>query len=314
MLNLKNLVWGLIREVRPRQWIKNGAVFAGLIFTGGLDSNSLILISVKAFIIFCLATSSTYLINDIFDIERDRQHPFKKYRPIAAGIIPVPLAAILAIVMIMIALQQASTLTPSFFFAIVGYLVLQLFYSLILKHVILLDVMTIAAGFVLRIYAGVWAISGHLNVWFLLTITSFALFIAIGKRRSELTLLKNHDGKTRSTLIHYPETLLDTMTSMFANSTWLSYAMFTFFQPAILARPRVLNFLTDFNFQRAGETKYLMATVPLVIYGVMRYLYIIYEKKQGESPERVLLTDKPLLFTGILWLLMIVGIIYYLGA
>lgn len=308
-----NLFWGIIREVRPRQWIKNFAVFAGLIFSGGLENNNAVTIALKAFLIFCAATSSTYILNDIFDLQRDREHPFKKHRPIASGVVPLPLAVVLAIGLILISLQQSYLITPSFFFAVAGYIILQLFYSAFLKTIILLDVMTIAAGFVLRIYAGVWAIGAHLNVWFLLTITSFALFLAIGKRRSELTLLQHHVGKTRETLLHYPESLLDILTSMFANSTWLAYAFFSFLQPPILARPKVLSFLTNLSFQRPGEGKYLMATVPIVIYGVMRYLYIIYEKKEGESPERVLLTDRPLLVAVILWLIMVVGIIYYLG-
>ncbi len=309
----RRILWGIIREVRPRQWIKNGAVFAGLVFSGGLENNFAVTTAFKAFLIFCAATSSAYILNDIFDIERDRQHPFKKNRPIASGLVPLPIAIIIAILLVLLALQQAFQITPSFFFAVAGYMILQIMYSSFLKNVILLDVMTIAAGFVLRIYAGVWAIGAHLNVWFLLTITSFALFIAIGKRRSELTLLQHHVSKTRETLLHYPESLLDILTAMFANSTWLAYAFFSFLQPPILARPKVLNFLTNFSFQRPGEGKYLMATVPIVIYGVMRYLYIIYEKKEGESPERVLLTDRPLLIAVILWLVMVVGIIYYLG-
>ncbi len=311
--NLVKFTWDFLRELRPRQWIKNFALFAGLIFSGNLDNPPALIISTKAFFVFCLASSATYLINDILDIDRDRQHPFKKFRPIASGAIPVPLAVICAIVFTAIALYQSYYINPAFFFATTGYLALQLLYSAILKSIILVDVMTIAAGFVLRIYAGVWAIGAHLNVWFLLTITAFALFIAIGKRRSELTLMQHRASKTRETLLHYPENLLDILTSMFANSTWLAYALFAFLQPPIVAQPKVIGLLSFLDFQFT-QAKYLMATVPIVIYGIMRYLYVIYEKKEGESPERVLLTDKSLLFSAILWLVVTIGIIYLLGA
>lgn len=306
-------VWALIREVRPRQWIKNFALFAGLIFAGQLNNPQALVTTIYAWIIFSLAASATYLLNDVFDVERDRLHPFKKHRPIAAGIIPVKFALVLSLALIALSLITAFYITTSFFLAVLGYLILQLFYSSYLKNTMLLDVMAIAAGFVLRIYAGVWAIEAHLNVWFLLTVTSFALFLAIGKRRSELTLLKAQASKHRETLLHYPENLLDILTSMFANSTWLAYAFFTFLQPPIYARTRLIGLLNDLSLP-FGQAKYLMATVPIVIYGVMRYLYIIYEKKEGESPERVLLTDRPLLTAVVLWLVMVIGIIYYLGA
>jgi 4-hydroxybenzoate polyprenyltransferase len=306
-------LYNLLKAARPRQWIKNFALFAAIIFSGQLDSDSAKLISFEAFLIFCAASSATYLLNDVFDIDRDREHPFKKKRPIASGAIPVPVAIGAALLLIAIIIPLSYKINPAFFLSVIGYLVLQMLYSFYLKSVILVDVMTIATGFVLRIYAGVWAIDAHLNVWFLLTVISFALFLAIGKRRSELTLLQSHAAKHRETLLHYPENLLDILTAMFANSTWLTYAFFAFLQPTIYARPRLINLLDSFALPFT-QAKYLMATVPIVIYGVMRYLYIIYEKKEGESPERVLLTDKPLLATVIIWLLLVIGIIYYLGA
>lgn len=314
-MNQKNLLtfsWGVIRATRPRQWIKNFALFAGLIFSGQLDNNDALLKISQAFIIFCTATSATYLLNDIFDIDRDRLHPFKKRRPIAAGLIPIPFAICLALILITLSLIFSYKISPPFFLATLAYLCLQLLYSSYLKSIILIDVMAIAAGFVLRIYAGVWAIDAHLNVWFLLTVISFALFLAIGKRRSELTLLQAQAAKHRETLLHYPENLLDILTAMFANSTWLSYALFTFLQPPISARATVTRLFINVSLPFA-EAKYLMATVPIVIYGVMRYLYIIYEKKEGESPERVLLTDRPLLITVVLWLVSLIFIIYYWG-
>ncbi len=303
----------LLKAVRPRQWIKNFALLAGLLFSGGLNNPTNIIDSFYAFLIFCAASSATYLLNDVFDIDRDRLHPFKQKRPIASGAISIPVATILALVIIIIILPFAYQLSPAFFVAVMLYLMLQLLYSSYLKSIILLDVMTIAAGFVLRVYAGIWAIDAHLNVWFLLTVISFSLFLAIGKRRSELTILQAQASKHRETLLHYPENFLDILTAMFANSTWLAYAFFTFLQPPIYARPRLIGIFAELNLPFT-QAKYLMATIPVVIYGVMRYLYIIYEKKEGESPERVLLTDKPLLFTVILWGLMVVGIAYFLGS
>lgn len=306
-------LWGLIKVLRPRQWIKNFAVFAGLIFSGSLLNSNDVYISIAAFLLFCGFSSATYILNDLFDIERDQLHPFKKKRPIASGVIHPYLAATLAFILLSILLPLAYRLSPSFFLAAVMYLVLQLWYSAYLKQVILIDIMVIAAGFVLRIYAGVWAINAHVNVWFLLSVISFALFLAIGKRRSELTLMKAHAAKHRETLSHYPETLLDILTAMFANSTWLTYAFFTFLQPPIIAHRALINFFGEFEIPFT-EAKYLMATVPVVIYGVMRYLYIIYEKKEAESPERVIINDKPLLFTVTLWAVLVIGIIYYLGS
>ncbi len=310
---MDQFIWGLIKTVRPRQWIKNFALFAPLVFSGLLFDPTAQTKAFSAFLLFCGFSSATYLLNDVFDIERDKLHPFKSKRPIASGLIKPYFAIGLAALLIFILLPIAFKLSQAFFLTAVTYLILQLLYSAYLKRVILLDVMVIAAGFLLRIYAGVWAIDAHLNVWFLLSVTSFALFLAIGKRRSELTLMQAQASKHRETLLHYPENLLDILTSMFANSTWLTYAFFAFLQPPIIARNSILNILGQLDIPFI-EAKYLMITVPLVIYGVMRYLYIIYEKKEGESPERVLITDRPLLITVLLWSGMIIGIIYYLGS
>ena len=304
-------LWGLFKAARPRQWVKNFALFAPLLLSGSLFDGNSQLQSLTAFLLFCGFSSATYLLNDVFDIERDKLHPFKIKRPIASGLIPANIAVITALILILSLLPLAYNLSPAFFLAAVIYLILQLFYSAYLKHVILLDILVIAAGFVLRVYGGVWAIDAHLNVWFLLSVTSFALFLAIGKRRSELTLMQSQASKHRETLLHYPENLLDILTSMFANSTWLTYALFAFQQPPISTPKNLLHLLGNLELP-IWEAKYFMATVPITIYAVMRYLYIIYEKKEGESPERVLITDTPLLVSVIIWVIMVIGIIYYL--
>ncbi len=309
------LLWGLFKAARPRQWVKNFALFAGIIFAGELNNPLSLALVINSFFIFCGLSSAIYLLNDVFDAERDRKHPFKSKRPIASGVVPIKLALFVSLVLIVIFLPISYAISPALFYAGLAYLILQIFYSAYLKSVILLDVMVIAAGFVLRIYAGIWVIDAHLNVWFLLSIISFALFIAIGKRRSELTLMsaEGQAGQHRETLLHYPPALLDILTSMFANSTWLTYALFVFQQPPInLIQSRFVKLFVDSTLPYI-EAKFLMVTVPVVIYGVMRYLYIIYEKKEGESPEKVLLKDTPLLTTVVLWLVMVLFIIYYVG-
>ncbi len=305
-------LWGLAREVRPRQWIKNFALYAGLIFAGQLNNPPQFWLITQGFFIFCGLTSAIYILNDIFDIERDRQHPFKSLRPIASGLISVPIALVIAFGLITVLLPIAFQLSPPLFYMSVLYLLLQVLYSAYLKSTILLDVMVIAAGFVIRVYAGVLMIDAHLNVWFLLSIISFSLFLAIGKRRSERTLMQTQASKHRETLLHYPADLLDILTSMFANSAWLTYALFAFQQAPVTLNPQFVDLFSPLSYS-LSEAKYLMVTVPIVIYGVMRYLYIIYEKKEGESPERVLLTDVPLLSTVLLWLVIVILVIYYIG-
>ncbi|MDP3724676.1 MAG: decaprenyl-phosphate phosphoribosyltransferase [bacterium] len=306
-------ILGIGRSLRPRQWLKNAAVFAGIVLTGRLTEPAAIISVIQAFLLFNAVSSAMYLVNDVLDRERDLQHPFKRYRPIARGLVPVRLALTLAFALIMVSLPLAYALNINFFVAVVLYLLLQVAYSSFLKHIILVDVMAIAVGFILRVYAGVWVIDAHLSVWFFLCVLSGALFLAIAKRRSELTLLGAQAESHRKILSHYPAALLDILTTMFATAAWLSYAMFVFLFEGYEPRRRFAEFLTDFFSQSAENTKWLMLTVPIVTYGVMRYLYIVYEKKQGESPERVLLSDKPMLATAVLWVGSVIGILYVLG-
>lgn len=307
------LPFWLLVSARPRQWLKNLAIFAPLIFEGEFFNPDKLFLTIWAFFIFSVITSGVYVINDVIDINKDLSHPFKKRRPIASGRIHPTLATVLGIGMISAALLFASRLSPFFTFAVGSYALLQIVYSLFLRSIILLDVMTIASGFLLRIYAGAALINAHVTVWFILTVACLALFLAIGKRRSERTLLLGTGHKdlgTRSILSHYPETLLDSMTVMFATASWFSYTMFTFLQPPPSAGPQVLVLFGDFLPRTFLASKWLMVSVPFVIYGVMRYLYVIYEKKEGESPERVLLSDIPLLTSVILWGLVIFFVIY----
>lgn len=303
----------LFVSARPRQWLKNLAIYATLLFEGEFFNTEKFLLTTLGFGIFCVVTSAIYILNDLIDLEKDKSHPFKSRRPLAAGVINPTVAFLAALGLLVIGLVASAKISTFFTFATISYAALQIIYSLFLRSVILLDVMAIASGFLLRVYAGAVLIDAHVTVWFILTVASLALFLAIGKRRSERTLLLGQEVKnlgTRSTLLHYPESLLDSMTVMFATATWFSYTMFTFLQPPPSAGPQVLVLFGDFLPRTFLASKWLMISVPLVIYGVMRYLYVIYEKKEGESPERALLSDIPLLSAVILWAILVFVVIY----
>ncbi|OGD88084.1 hypothetical protein A2870_04540 [Candidatus Curtissbacteria bacterium RIFCSPHIGHO2_01_FULL_41_11] len=310
------IVWlpfWLFVSARPRQWLKNLALFAPLVFEGEFFNPSKLYTLIFGFLIFSLVTSATYMINDVIDIRKDRAHPFKSKRPIAAGRINPGIATVFAFLMMAFAIIISSQFSTFFTMAISAYAILQIAYSLFLRSIILLDVMAIASGFLLRVYAGAVLIDAHITIWFILTVASLALFLAIGKRRSERTLLAGSEARSvesRKILLHYPESLLDSLTVMFATASWFSYTMFTFLQPPPTAGPQVLILFGDYLPRTFLASKWLMVTVPFVIYGVMRYLYVIYEKKEGESPERVLLSDVPLLTSVVSWIFLVFVVIY----
>ena len=301
----------LIKEARPRQWLKNLSLYTGLVFSGWLFIADKFWTVTTAWIIFSIMTSSVYIFNDIVDVDSDRNHPFKKFRPIASGQLPVGIALFFSLSGVFLSLVLGWFLSYFLFLIMIAYLILQFVYTTWLKHRPIVDVMAIALGFLMRVYGGAFIIGAHINVWLLLCIISFSLFLAIGKRRSELTLLQGGLG-TRKVLGRYPEKLLDLYTVMFANTTWLTYALFTFMLPAFSFKGRALTWLSYLPNTFRSE-KWLMLTIPVVIYGVMRYLQLIYEKNQGESPEKILTADKPMLITVSLWGVMVIGILYGLG-
>jgi 4-hydroxybenzoate polyprenyltransferase len=307
------LSYFIFKSARPRQWIKNLAVFTGLVFTGWLFYPEKFFRALLAFFIFSILTSSVYIFNDILDAPSDREHPLKKKRPISSGQLPIPIALFVAITGFVVSLFLAVNLSFFFFFICLAYLLIHVVYALFLKKMPILDVLAIATGFILRVWAGAVIINTHIDIWLLLCVVSFSLFLAVGKRRSELTLLKGVlTNKSRAVLFSYPEKLLDLYISMFANTTWLTYAWFTFLQPMVQPRGKFLVLMADLPLAFRSQ-KWLMLTVPLVIYGIMRYLWLIYEKNKGESPARVLTSDRSLLITIVIWGLMVVGIIYGLG-
>lgn len=310
-----NLFFYIVKLVRPRQWIKNFALFAAPVFGGQIFSEDVFLRISLGFIAFCLLASSTYVVNDLLDAQKDKLHPFKRSRPIANGKITPTQAVILFIVLICTSLFLSLQISLAFFFISVLYLILQLSYSLLFKSLVVFDILFIASGYILRVLAGEMISGYHISVWLLLTTVSLSLFLAVGKRRSELTLLRNvtgaHIADVRKSLSHYSDRLLDAYSMMFATSTLMFYSLFTFLESSRGAQlPEILlpEFLPDYL-----QRKWLMITILPVIYGVMRYLQDIYEKSEGESPDRVLLSDRSLLAAVLLWGVLVMFVIYVIG-
>ena len=305
----------ILKLLRPRQWIKNLALFAALTFSGQMFDLDLLTKVSMGFLAFCFLSSSTYVINDIIDVKKDRLHPFKKARPIASGKVSMPEAIVVLIATLSIA-YYFSTLVGGFFIGIaLVYILLQLSYSFFFKNIVIFDIFFIAVGYILRVVAGDMISGYHISVWLLLTTISLSLFLAVGKRRSELTLLKNFQSAritdVRKSLSHYSEALLDTYTAMFAIATFLFYSMFTF-----LENPRGIQLGFDLllpeHLPYYLQRKWLMVTIIPVLYGLMRYLQDIYERQEGESPDKVLLSDKQLLSSVIIWVFLVVFIIYFI--
>lgn len=307
-MNLKNnKILPLIISLRPGQWIKNSLIFTAIIFNGQLLSLSLFTKCAWGFIIFCLLSSASYLINDLFDARFDRLHPQKKHRPIASGALNPLLALQTAIVLSLIGLILSLLLSYSLFFLCLAFIGLHFLYSSKIKKFAILDILVIASSFIIRTFAGEVLTGFHVPIWLMLTVVFMSLFIASGKRRSELVL---EGAKSRPSLLAYRTQLLDFYTSTFANATLLSYALFTFFsQPPEFSEP-----LTRFlliNFPQALGRKWLMAaTIPLVILAIMRYAQLVYEKQKGETPEKLLTSDLPLSLITVSWGIAVILIIY----
>lgn len=306
MNNLKTTLEALIRAARPIHWVKNLAIFAAIIFTGQLLVEALLVKLFFAFVAFNFATSATYVFNDILDVKNDRLHPTKKNRPIASGKLSISLAWLEIVFLSSFALALSLALSEVFFLLVAGYLLLQAAYSLYLKHLSVVDILIIASGFVIRVYAGAFVIDAHLSVWFLLCVISVALFLASGKRRAELSIV-DKPGETRKSLMKYPKELLNSYVTMFGNAAWMSWALFSFFESPKASLPL---WLVLAEFSRATTVnKLLMITIPITIFGIMRYESLIFEGK-SEAPEKLLLTDLPLVTSVVLWVIVVVWIFY----
>lgn len=296
----------IFEALRPIQWIKNLGIFAAVILNGQLFDQTAFSKSLLAFIVFCLLSSSSYLINDIVDVEKDKLHPVKKNRPIARGALLVNTAIFIAFILLFSGLFISLFIAPGFFWLSLVFILLQYTYSLLLKKKAVVDIIGISLFFIIRAYAGEIATGYHLPVWIMLAVIFLSLFLASGKRRSEI----NRTGvKTRSALAGYDKNLLDFYTTMFAVSTLISYAMFTFTEEPVVFDGLIHHFLLE-NFPNALGRKWYMTTILPVIFGIMRYGQIIFEMEEGERPEKVIATDIPLLMVIFMWGFMMIAIIY----
>ena len=287
-------VWALVEALRPQQWVKNGFVFAALIFSQSLtrmDRCSRVLL---ASLVFCLVSSATYVLNDILDASEDRHHPTKKLRPIASGRLSATTAGVAGALLACAGLVEAWRLNTSFFGIVVGYLALTVLYSTFLKRIALVDVFIVATGFLFRVIAGGLVIRVAISPWLIVCTTLLALFIALSKRRHELLLLGNHASKHRAILADYSPYYLDQLISIVTASTVISYALYTL-------SPDV---------QSKFPGKRLEMTVPIVLFGIFRYLYLIHHRDQGGNPTRSLFTDSVLLSVVLSWAASVILIIY----
>ncbi len=314
--NLPRHLYFVLKLLRPRQWIKNIALFAAITFGGQLFNGDIFLKTFLGFVSFCLLSASTYIINDVVDVNKDRLHPFKKARPIARGEVTTREAIVIFVIIISLALFIAKSIGNGFFALSIIYLLIQVLYSYYFKSIEVFDIFFIAAGYILRVLGGEAITGYHLSVWLLLTTVSLSLFLAIGKRRSELTLLKEYTGgkveEIRKSLSHYSEPLLDAYTIIFATSTFIFYSLFTFLENPGGIKISLDVLLPDF-LPYYLQRKWLMITIIPVVYGLMRYLQDVYEKHEGESPDRVLLSDRSLLSAVIIWGVLLIVIIYFIG-
>jgi 4-hydroxybenzoate polyprenyltransferase len=290
----RSAVFQLVLSLRPSQWTKNLIVFAGLIFGLRLGDPRAVWSAALAFVIFCVLSGVVYLINDIRDRDADRVHPVKSRRPIASGALSPTSAATAAVVLAAVAVAGAFALNRSFGLVAAAYLLLLGVYSASLKHVVILDVLTIAAGFVLRAIGGVVAVEVEFSHWLLLLTLLLALFLALSKRRAELVTLADGATGHRRILAEYSPYLLDQMISVVTASTLLAYAFYT------IAPETVQKFGTD----------RLLWTVPFPLYGIFRYLYLVHQRDGGGNPSETLLTDRPILTCVALWGLAVILILY----
>ncbi|MEO0053381.1 MAG: decaprenyl-phosphate phosphoribosyltransferase [candidate division WOR-3 bacterium] len=285
----------IVKSMRPKQWVKNLLVFAALIFSENLLAWDKLLRTAAAFIFFCLVSGAVYIINDVVDRENDRTHPKKRLRPIAAGELPILPALVAAMLAVAVGIGGGFYLNWRFGLVIAIYFLLQLAYSFLLKKIVVLDVMVVAAGFALRAISGTYVIAVQISPWLFVCTILLALFLALAKRRHELLFLEGGGISHRSVLGKYSETLLDQMIAVATSATVITYCLYT------IAPETVHKF----------GTHNLILTMPFVLYGIYRYLYLVYRREEGGAPEKVLFTDLPLIIDVLLWMISVVLILYF---
>lgn len=283
----------LFKTMRPRQWTKNVFIFAALVFDKQLLNSDAFLRTLAGFGLFCLIASSVYIFNDLADVEADRQHPEKKNRPIAAGKLPIGVAWVAGIILVIVTLGLAFMLTRGYETVLIIYFVLFMAYSKWLKHIPIIDVLVLAAGFVLRVHAGVTLIHvQRFSPWLYVVMTLLALFLGFGKRRAELALLAQGAGSHRKVLEGYTLPLLDQYIMIVSGTTIVAYSLYTFSAPNL------------------PDNHSMMLTIPFVVYTIFRYLYLIEVKHAGGAPEEILLSDRPFQVAMILWGAAVLAIFY----
>jgi 4-hydroxybenzoate polyprenyltransferase len=292
---LLTMLKAILKAMRPRQWTKNAVIFAALVFDRQLLLPDPFLRTLAGFIIFCLLSGVVYIINDIADVDADRNHPKKRLRPIASGQLPIPVARAAVIALIVLIFPVSYLLSAGFMLVALLYLLVNLAYSQWIKHIPLLDVFSIAAGFVLRVAAGVTLIQvARFSPWLYVVTTLGSLYIGFGKRRSELALLAEGANSHRRVLDGYTIPLLDQFIIIVSSVTIIAYSLYTFSAPNL------------------PENHAMMLTIPFVLYGIFRYLYLIQMTERAGAPEEVLLSDRPLQIDIVLWGLSVLVIFYLL--
>ncbi len=295
LLEVNSVLVELVKTMRPKQWIKSIFVFAPLVFDVKLFDMNYLARTVAGFALLCAISGTVYIINDLADIEKDRQHPKKRNRPLASGRLSTGVAIITAVLIPLVALPLGFLLDPVFAVILLGYLLMQIAYSFWLKDVVIIDVMVIAAGFVLRVAAGVPLVAAErFSPWLYICMTLGALLIGFGKRRHELVLLKDNANMHRQSLEDYNLPLLDQAINIVTSSTLVAYALYTF------------------SAEGLPSNHVMMLTIPFVLYGLFRYLYLIHVKGVGGAPEEIVLSDRPFQATLMLWGLSVVTVMYFL--
>lgn len=284
----------LCQAMRPHQWVKNFLLFGGLIFSRSLFDAGLLLRSVQGFFLFCLASSAVYLLNDLRDVENDRQHPKKRLRPLAAGDLSPRLAVVAMSFLMLTAVGFGFQLGVTFGALVAIYLILNVAYTFSLKRQPIVDVMCIASGFVLRAIAGTIVIAAVPSPWIVLCTMTLAVFVGFGKRRHELVSLSDDATKHRDCLSGYSQQFLDLMMAVSAASALVSYALYT---------------VAGETVSRFG-THLLIATTPFVMYGIFRFFYLVHLQTEGGDPSKLFVTDRPMLINGVLWAMSVCSIVY----
>ena len=282
------MLTALLKTMRPKQWVKNGVIFAALVFDHHLFQVSPLVRTLAGFVLLCALSSTVYIINDLADIEKDRQHPKKRLRPLASGALKKETAIAVAILFPLIALPLAYILDRGFAAVAVVYLAVNVAYSFQLKHYVIIDVLVVALGYLLRVTAGALIIHVAISPWLYICMTLLALFMGFGKRRGELVLLSrngqaSNNQASRRVLGDYSLTFLDEMINLVSSATVMAYSLYTF------------------SADNLPQNHAMMLTIPFVLYGIFRYLYLIHIKGEGGAPDELVLTDRPLQVTFALW-------------